>query len=305
MNEFYKAISYGAVEFKFTVLPRYVRMSKNAEDYGIERSRGDLYRAFYREALANAAKEFDIGGYDVAYVMASPQTPNSVIRAGGPAFVASEMTEDGEVPLGTATGSIQGEPAFRWMAHETGHFFGFVDLYDATGLDNPSGVIGLNFGWWDIMSMPWEEFSLEINGWFRFQRGWLSDKSVLCFNAKTLHDVSAAISNLSNDSNRRLIVVRLDEHRAIAIERRSITRFAPMHGNAALEGVIIYQIDGAKVSRMAPVKILKKDGLQDGDDRLFLAALRKGESASGYGLHFEVTDVSDNESRVRIRKQGG
>lgn len=300
-SEFFYAMSYGSVTFNYTVLPEYVRMSKNAEDYGIGSWGSGDYELYYREALSRAAAEFEIGGYDVAYVMASPETPASAITP-GPAFPWPENTADGIVPLGTATGGMPlGENAFRWMAHETGHLFGWVDLYDVSGTVNPGGSRHTRFGWWDIMGMNWETFSLEINGWFRFQLGWIADSEVLCLQGEKLQQVDVAVSNLSSSQPRRLVVVRTGPQKVVVIERRSITSYAPMSGNSALEGVLVYQVDGAINFQKAPISIARKNGLSI-DDSLSFAALKPGDSVLVDGLEISVGSEDSNQSLVSIRK---
>jgi M6 family metalloprotease-like protein len=298
-NDFFNEMSYGAVRFEYTVLPSYVRMSRNAEEYGIGTWGSGDYVAYYREALANAARLFDIGGYDVAYVMASPQTPASAITP-GPAFPAPEKTEDGVVPLGTATGGMPlSEPAFRWMAHETGHLFGWVDLYDVSGKDDPANGRNSRFGWWDIMSMNWETFNLELNGWFRFQVGWIPDADILCFEARNLSEAGALIQNLSSSQGQRLIVIRTGEQKAIVIERRSITKYAPMFNNPDWAGVLVYEVDGAKDFQMAPMSILRKKGLIT-DSSLPNAALQPNEFVTSGGIVVKVTGQSETVSFVEL-----
>lgn len=300
-NAFFEAMSYGAVSFEYTVLPRYIRMSKNAEDYGISTwgSSGD-YGAYYREALAGAAREFDIGGYDVAYVMASPQTPASAITA-GPGFPSPETTEDGVIPLGTATGGMPvSETAFRWMAHETGHLFGWVDLYDVSGRDDPGVGRHSRFGWWDIMSMNWETFNLEINGWFRFQLGWIPDSDITCIELAKLSEVGVNVENLALSKGKRLVVIRTGEQKALVIERRSITQYAPMLNNPQLSGVLVYEVDGEKNFQMAPVTILKKKGLVITDQALSEFALRPSDEVSTGNILVKVVSQSSTGSFVQI-----
>jgi M6 family metalloprotease-like protein len=300
-SEFFETMSSGAVKFEYTVLPSYVRMSKNAEAYGIGSWGSGDYVSYYKEALSNAAAEFEIGGYDVAYVMASPQTPASAITP-GPAFPWPENTADGIVPLGTATGGMPlGDRAFRWMTHETGHLFGLVDLYDVSGKVNPGGSRHTAFGWWDIMSMNWGTFNLELNGWFRFQLGWIKNSDVLCIEKDSLQGGSVSISNLASQLPQRLVVVRTGPQTVIVLERRSITRYAPMLGSSDLEGVLLYEVDGAKDFQMAPVSIIRKSDLRL-DDSLSSAALKPGQSVSFGGLEFAVTSESATESRVTINK---
>lgn len=300
-SQFFEAMSYGAVQFEYTVLPSYVRMSKNAEDYGIGSwGKGD-YETYYREALSNAAEEFEIGGYDVAYVMASPETPASAINP-GPGFPWPENTVDGVVPLGTATGGMPlSEPAFRWMAHETGHLFGWVDLYDVSGTVDPNGSRHTRFGWWDIMSMNWETFSLEINGWFRFQVGWIKDSEVVCIEKDKLKEVSISVSNLASQKPQRLVVVRTGPQKVIVIERRSITRFAPMLGDPGFEGVLVYEVDGATNFQKAPVSIIRKNGMKV-DAPLSSAALKPGEFVSIGDVKISVSSANSSESLVLITR---
>ena len=298
-NDFFRAMSYGAVEFNYTVLPQHVRMSRNAEDYGIGTWGVGDYSIYYREALDNAARAFDISGYDVAFVLASAATPARAITP-GPAFPAPYMTIDGAIPLGTATGGMpDSEQAFRWMAHETGHLFGWVDLYDVSGRDDPANGRHSRFGWWDIMSMNWETFNLELNAWFRFQVGWIPDRDIVCFEIANLKQAEVQITNLSANQGRRMIVIRVSDQKAIVMERRSITEYAPMLGDPSKAGVIVYEVDGAKDFQMAPVTIARKSSfLVDGP--LSRAALRQGEFVDVANLRISVSSQGTDNSRVVI-----
>lgn len=302
-NEYYSQMSYGKVRFDFTVLNSYVRMSKNAEDYGISTHGVGNHEPYYKEALTRAAELFDISGFDAAYVIAGPETPKKAITA-GPAFNLPIVTADGPIPLGSATGQMSdGESGFRWLVHETGHLFGWVDAYDTTGQDRPGEPLHSRFGWWDIMSGSWDLFNLDVNGWFRYQVNWLTDESVLCFEDSKISSFGVGVENLASKTGTRLLVIKISDSKVLVIERKSIAQFSPMLGNPALEGILIYEVDSAKNPAMAPLTIIHKDKMPK-DGTLRLAALRPGESAKYGNLLIEVTGANATSSFVKLTRVG-
>lgn len=248
-NRFYKSMSYGKVEFDFTVLPEYVRISRTAESFGLGTWGVGDYGKYFQAALDVAAAKFDVSGFDVAIVIASPKTPQSAF-APGPAFPEPFQTIDGEVPLGTATGLMDtSENGFRWLAHELGHLFGWVDLYTSAG--------HIKFGWWDIMSMNWETHDLEINGWFRLQRGWISEDDAVCLSLDDLSTLRVNLAPLHSGEGTKLILVKLDNHKVLVVEDRRRTTFAPMSGPKD-EGLLVYTVNTAIQQSAGQVEILLK-----------------------------------------------
>jgi len=303
MNDYYKWVSYGAVEFEFTILPEYVRINRNAEDYELGDWAKGRYETYFEEGLREAAKKFNIGGYDVAYVIASPETDWRALTP-GPAFNPPTSIGSAIIPKGSAAGSFRPENSpFRWITHETGHLFGFVDLYHVQdAYQGQNANIHQYFGWWDIMSMNWSTFSLELNAWFRLQAGWLPGESASCITPDFTEIKEITINPLSNKDSNRAIVVRLGTEKALVAEYRTQTRFDLINADSKLSGLLVYSVDGSRPADEAPMSIIRKANLINTSPPLSDAALQVGELIEKEGIVIGVTEKTDEYMKVLVGK---
>jgi hypothetical protein len=297
VNDFYRSMSYGKVAIEFGILPNYVRMPNSAESYGLGTWNQGDYFEFYSQALREAAKVHNISGYDAAVVLGSPKLPTKVFTP-GPGFLRSVSTEDGAIGLGAAAGSFQNtDRGFRWMAHELGHLFGWVDLYDVTGPGAISGNRHDAFGHWDIMSMNWETFSLQINAWFRFQAGWIDDRSLACISNSRAASYTVSLSPLTSKTGTRMIAIKMSDQELLVIESRKRGPYAPMYGGS--NGLLVYKVDGRQSSSKAPISIIRKDGMSI-DRPLSSAALTVGELVEFGNVSITNASVSKKVSVVTV-----
>jgi M6 family metalloprotease-like protein len=303
-NEYFKTVSYGKVDFNFTILPEYIRMNAKAEDYGIGTwSTGD-YGVYYREALSNAAQKFDLKGYDVAYVMAAPQTARSAITP-GPAFISPVVVGNTQIPRGSATGGMDtGTSPWRWMVHETGHLFGLVDLYNVAGARAGQQSIHSPFGWWDIMSMNWDTFALELNAWFRIQTTWLAEADVYCLNSSSTTSLNLNISPLGSASGHRAVVIRLGQERVLVAEYRVISKYDSLNNLTANEGVLVYEVNGTIPTDAGPISILRKENMVSKSPPFHDIALKVGEFVELNGVLVGVSSKSNESASIRIAMGG-
>lgn len=297
VTDFYRTMSYGKVSLEFGILPNYIRMPNTAESYGLGAWNQGDYFEFYAQALREAAKVQNISGFDAAVILASPKLPTNIFTP-GPGFLRPVSTEDGVIGLGTAAGSFTStNQAFRWMAHELGHLFGWVDLYDVTGPGAVSGNRHSAFGHWDIMSMNWETFSLQINGWFRFQAGWIDDRSFVCLSNSRSGTHSVSLNSLSGKLGTRLIGIKISDQEVLVIENRRRGAYSPMPRGS--NGLLVYKVDGRQSSSKAPISIVRKEGLLI-DRPLSKAALTIGESVEVGNVSITHTKTSKTKSVVQI-----
>ena len=301
-NEYFKTVSYGKVGFKFTVLPEYIRMSKKAEDYEIGTWGRGNYEVYYKEALSNASSKFDLNGYDVAYVIAAPQTARASINP-GPAFNLPVQIGNTQIPKGSATGGMDpGVTPWRWMVHETGHLFGLVDLYNVEGARTGLSDSDTHqpFGWWDIMSMNWQTFALELNAWFRIQTTWLAEEDVYCFDSLGNKSIELDIKSLSSKTGKRALVIRVGQEKVIVAEFRTVTKYDPLDNLASNSGVLIYEVNGAIPAAAAPINILRKENLKSKTPPLSDIALKVGEFIETSGLIVGVSKKSNDSTSLRV-----
>jgi M6 family metalloprotease-like protein len=301
-TDYFKWVSYGAIDFDFKFTQEYLRLSKSAESYGIGLWNSGDYLSYYKEGLSLATSKYDLAAFDVVYVVASPQTSRAAITP-GPAFITPVYVNGISVPRGSATGGMdsQNQRPFRWLAHETGHLFGFNDLYNIK-----SGVNGLkdvhdNFGHWDIMSMNWETFALEINAWFRLQAGWLAGENAYCNKSETISMQEVKLSKLSAMTGTRASIIRTGEETAIVAEYRTITKYDSLNNNSANEGVLVYEVSGNIPADEAPAKILRKSAMLV-DRPLSAAALKVGELIEHKGVVIALMEMNEENATLLIGK---
>jgi len=294
--EFYHSMSYNKVTLDFKILPSYVRMPSPAESYGLSgRGQGD-YFGFFSQALQEAAKTHDISGFDAVVVLGSPRVPLSAFTP-GPAFLRQVITEDGAVRLGAATGSVSSpENGFRWMAHEIGHLFGWADLYNVTGPDTVFSDRHVAFGYWDIMSMNWLTFSLQINGWFRFQAGWIEDDGIVCLSGLKDGTYEIPLSPLHKKGGTRIVAIKISDQEVLVIENRKRGSYSPMPGGS--NGLLVYLVNGRHSSSKAPITIVRKDSLMT-DHALSRATLKQGESVNVTNL--SITNLKAFKKTILLK----
>jgi M6 family metalloprotease-like protein len=301
-SDYFKWVSYGAIEFDFKFTPEYLRLSRNAESYGIGAWNSGDYRTYYKEGISLATSKYDLAAFDVVYVVASPQTSRAAITP-GPAFIDPVRVNGISVARGSATGGMdsQNQRPFRWLAHETGHLFGFIDLYNVKSGVNRLNDVWDNFGYWDIMSMNWETFALEINTWFRLQAGWLAGENAYCNKSETMSVQEVKLSKLSAITGTRASVIRTGEESAIVAEYRTITKYDSLNNNSANEGVLVYEVSGDIPHNEAPVKILRKSGMLV-DKALSAAALKVGELIEHKGVVIALIEMNKENATLLIGK---
>jgi len=301
-SDYFKWVSYGAVDFDFKFTPEYLRLSKSAESYGIGLWNSGDYISYFKEGLSLATSKYDLAAFDVVYVVASPQTSRAAITP-GPAFLEPVYVNGISVARGSATGGMdsQNQRPFRWLAHETGHLFGFNDLYNIKSGVNRINDVHDNFGHWDIMSMNWETFALEINAWFRLQAGWLSGENAYCNKSETISMQEVKLSKLSAITGTRASVIRTGEESAIVAEYRTLTKYDSLNNNSANEGVLVYEVSGNIPTDEAPVKILRKSEMVV-DRPLSAAALKVGELIEHKGLVIALIEMNKDNATLLIGK---
>lgn len=301
-SDYFNWVSYGAIDFDFKYTAEYLRLSRSAESYGIGAWSSGDYLSYYKEGLSLATSKYNLAAFDVVYVIASPQTSRAAITP-GPAFIDPVNVNGISVARGSATGGMdsQNQRPFRWLAHETGHLFGFNDLYNIKSGVNRINNVHDNFGHWDIMSMNWETFALEINAWFRLQAGWLSGENAYCNKSETISMQEVKLSKLSAITGTRASVIRAGEESAIVAEYRTLTKYDSLNNNSANEGVLVYEVSGNIPTDEAPVKILRKTGMLV-DRPLSAAALKVGELIEHKGVVIALMEMNKDNATLLIGK---
>jgi hypothetical protein len=276
-------------------------MSSNPEDFSASAWQSNM-EPYFLEGLRLTAGEISLKDFDVVYVIALQTIPNALITP-GPAFFGPFQTNSGVVNLGSAAGSFGSERnQWRWLVHETGHLLGLVDLYGWVGSYIDDDDRHRYFGDWDIMSQNWKNTPIELNGWFRYQLDWLTDRGVRCLNPTSfLKDpkISVAISAIElKDENPKIGIIRLDNQRALVFEYRKNLGFDVLKSSE--EGVLVYVVNGDRDSRTGPLQIQARVG---STSKLLLdAALQVGDKITFEGYEISFLNNSEHVALLEVRK---
>jgi hypothetical protein len=71
-NDFFRAMSYGKLTFKFDIPNRYVQLNKNPSDYNSSKWQSDQM-PYFLDGLKAASESYQLDKYDVVYVVANPK----------------------------------------------------------------------------------------------------------------------------------------------------------------------------------------------------------------------------------------
>lgn len=256
-----------------------------------------VFHEFVTDAIAAAAPTIDFAGADVVWVF-YPWVAPLAARAQADNFVP--LTPDGEV-FRAITMPKPGSDAVvaPVIVHETGHTFGFPDLYDAVAPGGGSPFLGS----WDPMSDGWGDGaaleSWEFMGWHLWRLGWIDDDQVTCVDPSTPIDVT--LDALTQRGGSVIAVVPAGEHRALVIESRKAERY-----DAAIPrpGVLVTVVDSEVGTGEGPVRVAPRDGtaFPVTTEEFANATLLPGERYTdpGTGVTVTVLESTGGSDLVRI-----
>ena len=301
-NSYFKAVSYQNLSFNFTIWNRYFTMSSNPEDFSASAWQSNML-PYFLEGLRIASGDITLKDFDVVYVISLQSISTSLITP-GPAFFGPYQTSSGVVNLGSAAGSLGSERnQWRWLVHETGHLLGLVELYGWVGSYLDDDDRHRYFGDWDIMSQNWKDSPIELNGWFRYQLGWLNESGVRCLDSTSFlkeSNLSIAVTAIElKDENPKIGVIRLGNQKALVFEYRKNLGFDVLKKSE--EGVLVYLVDGEKDSRTGPLQIQPRLGSTS--KLLYDAALRIGDKISIEGYEINFLNDSEYVALIEVRKK--
>ncbi|MEV0277802.1 M6 family metalloprotease domain-containing protein [Streptomyces sp. NPDC050610] len=308
-SEFFRAASYGRLDYRATAHARWIRMSRPFAAYGIKRgtpfdpASDSGYYAVSKEILAAVDRDVDFSRYDVINVLAAPnagppatETVLSVTFGGGPLGLD---TDDG-VPFTNASfiwSRQTGDSAFRVLDHEVGHAFGLPDLYYTDGSGRPPAV-----GHWDPMDEDWGPNN-DFLAWHKWKMGWLGADQVHCVpHAGTS---THTLTPTTTADGTKLIAVPLSGHRAITVEARDR---GPVDAAVCRPGVLVATVDTTAAGGTGPVRVADAtpgsagcaDGTPNVSPRLSDATYTAGQTFAADGVTVDVLG-RDDAGRWRVR----
>ncbi|WP_240351414.1 M6 family metalloprotease domain-containing protein [Streptomyces olivoreticuli] len=256
--DFYRASSYGRLDYRSTPVPRWIRMSRPYATYGITRGAPfdsgseNGYHAIAKEILAAVDRTVDFRQFDLINVLVAPgagppatQDVRSVTFAGAP----TGLTTDDGTPFKNVSfiwSRQTGDSPFRVLNHENSHSFGLPDLYYTSAEDG--GRVKTPVGHWDPMDEDWGP-SNDFLAWHKWKLGWLAPDQVHCLTGPGRRVLT--LTPTSVPGGPKLAVVPLSRTRAITLEVRAP---GPLDHTVCRSGVLVSTVATDIASGAGPVR---------------------------------------------------
>ena len=300
-DDFYKSQSNGKVKFNWTISPKFSRISKNVESYGIG-SRGASSNGWWQ--LNNDMQDLAFQTYkreDFDMVIGTaPITTTREQIASSPAF----PTHETKYLPATFLGGDYWSNGTSWTipTHEFGHFaLGISDLYDFK-----SSMLGQSgfeaqfqyMGVYDLMNWAGAA-GVELTSWSRWIGNLISDSQILCLPDKETISSLRPIEE-QNDETKGL-VIPISSFSAIVIENRAALGYDKALPQGA-QGLIAYVVDTSIESGAGPMRLIRKTG---STDNLYRDnALKVGESITHLGYEIKYLSQLGGNAYVQVKKIG-
>jgi M6 family metalloprotease-like protein len=247
--------SHGRLHLQVDVLPRWYRLRRlqTAYDYRRGMTR-DAHAAYLADVLAQAAPDVDYAAYDVVYVV-PPKNADAIPFS--PAFVdhRGELAALGYTVRHAVTfGQDLWHWGFRVLNHETLHLMGLPDLYRYAS-DHDGTFAHPYVGGYDIMGLISGHAPAPF-AWQQWRLGWIDDDHVVVAAPAAL-PVAAVLSPIALGHGIVLLLLKLDDQRAVAVESR---RAVGVDGTAQDAGLLVYDIDASARSGAGPLRVRRPSG---------------------------------------------
>ncbi|WP_058046719.1 M6 family metalloprotease domain-containing protein [Streptomyces roseifaciens] len=311
--DYYRASSYGRLDYRSTPVLRWIRMSRPYAAYGIERGTpfdaesDDGYHAIAAEILDAVDDTVDFRHYDLINVLVTPgagppatEDVRSVTFAGTPTGLT---TADG-VPFKNVSfiwSRQTGDSPFRVLNHENAHSFGLPDLY-YTG--RGAALLKTPVGHWDPMDEDWGP-SNDFLAWHKWKLGWLAPPQVRCLDGPGVR--SFALTPTSVPGGLKLAVVPVSRHTVITLEARAAGQ---LDHAVCRPGVLITTITTTMSTGSGPVRTTDATPGSKGcyttdlnvNAALSDAPYTAGQRYAGPGMSVDVLGEDDEgDWQVRVR----
>jgi M6 family metalloprotease-like protein len=299
MDSFYTSQSNNQIKFTWTVSPKYYRMSKTIDSYGVgSRAAGSVWQ------LNNDIQDLAFQNYkredvDVIIGAAPPSTKREQI-ASSPAFPTRDLKYKPATYLGGDYWDIK--DAWTIPAHEFGHFaLGLADLYDQKA--SMLGQAGFqdqfqHMGDYDLMNWAGGP-GFEFTAWNRWIGKLITDDQILCLPNTTTITLLKPVEDTSNPL--KGAVIPISNSIALVLENRADIGFDANLAFGA-QGIIVYEVNTSIDTGNGPMRLIRKKG---SSNILFRDnALQNGDSLTYRGYTIKIVGESGKNKYVEVSKQG-
>ena len=265
-GEWFARASYG--QFRFSLAsPQaakalgWIMMSKNATDY---RSGGSTIpmHAYIGEACQKAYDHWGIKADDYDLLLIMPAKGTSGLR-NGPAYIHEKPTGAKEpnlnrvayidrdkkphyIDTAITAGNDLWRWGYRWAIHESGHTFGFPDLYSYAPVINEVKIGSFFFcGGWDMMGNI-AGHSTDFLAWPKWKLRWIRDDQVDVVSQAGLPPTHHFPTPVETPGGTKMVVVRTGLTTAYIAEFRTKLGINALDKRGKYSGVLIYRIDTTK-----------------------------------------------------------
>ncbi len=265
ISEFYETMSYGKVKIKFDIYPEVITLSKPFNHY--LRSKDEPYskdNILVFTNVLNETREFllsrtvlqNYSALNIVEVsMKATAQPYGGTAYAGPgssgAFLTNPLYSKASSNVQLIIGSlfINGPKDISMLfAHEIGHLFGFIDIYNVNDNRDTKDLVRLPF---DTMASS----SFGLGAWNRWLMGWVADSQVVCLDEST--DVyENNISALNLKDGLKAVVIRLSPKEVLIVEARRKDKYDTFEFDFKnYNGLAIHHLDTSIRSGKGAMKI--------------------------------------------------
>ncbi len=262
-GEWFSRASYGQFHFSLASPQAdkslgWIMMSKNATDYRDGKAAVPMH-AYIGEACQKAYDNWGLKADDYDLLLIMPAKGTSGLR-NGPAYIHEKPTGAKEpnvnrvvfvdrdkkphyIDTAITAGNDLWRWGYRWVIHESGHTFGFPDLYSYAPVINDVKIGSFFFcGGWDMMGNI-AGHSTDFLAWPKWKLRWIRDDQVDVVSQAGPDLTSHFITPVETPGGTKMVVVRTGLTTAYIAEFRTKLGLNALDGRGKYSGVLIYRID--------------------------------------------------------------
>lgn len=235
IKDYYAYNSYNKAKIILDVHPSWINMPNTAISYNIN---GGNANAFVQDVVSRVDAKIDFSKYKGVIVISNPMAIEVDLN------IATNVSADGKALSGFFMGAdlfSGGLNSWFVAAHELGHSFGLVDLYNHFTQD-------FNFIY-DLSIMSNAGHGTGFLGYERLKMGWIGSKEYKCIS----DDTSIKLSNLNASKGLKLGVIKLSDSSYLFIESRNRKGVDYMLSSP---GIIVYTLDTNIPNGSGPIRLV-------------------------------------------------
>jgi M6 family metalloprotease-like protein len=254
-TNWYREASFGRLSLDLSVFPRWVRMSRPIDDYGLQNCcPSGRIKSFFQELVAAIDPEVDFTQVDAIYAIApesaGPHMSILLFRR----WPGDGITADGrELRWGVVgNGNFRSADTAYLLSHyaithETGHLLGLADLY---GRECPTCPDTHDWvGAWSMMDWS-NPPAAHFLGWDKWLLGWLDPQQIVGLTQPG--QVELTLAPIETPGGPKLVVVPTSGSTAYVVEVRAK---AGEDVDLCKTGVLVYSVDSSVMNGRGPVRI--------------------------------------------------